>query len=505
MASVYDQEDPSQDAAVNNVATNIFNNATGSAGGQQVQGGGMTGADQSQAVGSGGNEGSAAKQGSGQSSANSSKEVIRRNAGKAQSPIDLGEMSQGIQQSKKDLQAEADNYVTTQKANNYGVGNDTINTALNQGGDAYNQVGQRLQQARPEYQQFAQKTNTDYTSKLNDVSDAGLRNYFKQAGGPMSTAGEAAFDTMLLGKNNEFKKQREGVKNDALALQRDTADIHKKTDADAKAGYESGYDAETGRIKSTIQNQLDPIRQQAEAQAQAEVQRRQQMQSASLGDQYKTANYTDWLNNIGLELGQNEGEDTYLKEKVLGGLGYGQSASNGLTLAGTVAPDAAYNFINYNGTPVTANNYLDKTQAEELNRGYGLLGQASPGYSAAGPAGDAYTFNQGAAQAYLTKLLGERRASDAAEKQKSAEAESLRQLMAKSGQTEAVIREQQRKLGRLPSAEELNGLDPTAPGGSFGPAKGTAVGQAIDYGQKAGQKIGSGVSNAGEKLKKLRI
>lgn len=439
--------------AAQNVATNLFQQTTGG-GGQPVQNGAMSptgqGGDQSQAIG-GGPQNATQKAPTISNSGSSSKEVIRRNEGKAQSPYDLGEISGNIKNAKTSLQDEANNYVTTAQKTDYSAPSDQINKALTGDADAYSALGQRLTQAKPAQAAFAPTTNTDYSPKVNQLQDSSLRNYFKNSGGPMATAGDAAFDTMLLNKNKDFKQQRNTVKNEAAGLDTEAKAIKDKAATDAGVGYDQAYDTGTQKIKTDIGNAVNPIRDQAVKQAQAGEAERQKYAGMSAQDQIKnTPGYADWLRGIVGQVGGDAGQQAYLNEAVNGGLGQGQVDTNEMSLAGRVGINPAFDFIDTSQAPVTANNYLNADQARQLNSGYNLLGQRGDTYAAGGAAASPYSFNSGAAKAYLSSLIGKKSDSDAAQKSqqdafdKNAAAVNAERAAINQGKVEADEREEAR-------------------------------------------------------------
>lgn len=445
------QED---DPTVQNISTNLFNQTAGQGGGQPVQNGAMSptgqGGDQSQSI-QGGPQ-ATQKAPAVSNSASSSKEVLRRNEGKSQSPYNLNDLSGNIKNAKTSLQDEANNYVSTQQKADYSVPSDQINKALTGDKEAYQTLGTRLTQAKPAQTAFAPNTTTDYESKAKELSDASLRNYFKSTGGPMATAGESAFDTMLLNKNKEFKAQRDAVTNEASGLTRDAQAIKDKAAADAKVGYDAAYDKGTQNIKDTIGGVINPIRDQANAKAQAAEAERQKYAGMSAQDQIKnTPGYADWLRHIVGDVGGDAGQQTYLNDVVNGGLGQGQVDTNEMSLAGRVGINPAMNFIRTSQAPVTANNFLTPEQAMELNGGYNLLGQNGSQFSAGGAAESPYSFNPDAAKAYLSNLIGKKFEADTTQKadqtafdQNSKKVDENRAAINR-GEQEAIEREEERK------------------------------------------------------------
>ena len=405
MAYVINNDD---DQNAQNVATNIFQNTTGAQnqGGQGQQQGGQSqapaGGDQSTSIAQGSQTQSKAPAVS--NSASSSKEVLRRNEGKIQSPVDVGGLRQNMATAKQNLQNEADSYVSgqAQKVAQNSVDQAGIQGALKGDDTAWQKTQQRLTQAQPQYENFAQKTNTVFQSKVNELGDSQLRNYFKQAGGPQATQGDAAFDAMLLGKNKQFKQDRAQAMLDSQILANQTKDIRDKTDTNAKAAYGSAYQADTDRIRNAIQSQIDPVRAEAEAKATAENAKRQALASRSTKDAVGDQGYKDWLTGIANEVGGNGDEDASLRAQIEGRLsgGYGDQ---GYTDA---------NFINYNQAPLSAGNFLDQSQAGMLNRGQALLGTGGQSYASLGAAPEAYKYNADAAKAFLSGRLGDIRAAN---------------------------------------------------------------------------------------------
>jgi hypothetical protein len=421
MAYVQSSEDEDQNAA--NVATNIFQNATGAGQPQGAQTGmpQTSGGDQSMGI-SGGGASQQPKAPQPSNSASSSKEVIRRNQGKIKSPYDLGEMSTNIAKAQGDLQAEANKYIDTAKTTNRGVADDAIMRAIREGGDPYSTVSTRLTQARPDLDAFKPQTNVDYGSKVKELEDSSLRDYFKRSSGPMGTAGEAAFDTMLLNKNKEFKQERAKVKNEATGLDQKVKEISEKTAKDAGLGYQQAYDTETGRIKDTIRGQIDPIRAQAQARAEETNRARQNILdaqkqgSSQLVKAVGEGAYTDWIRNIANQLGGNTEEDYFLNNYVLNADPTRQNYQDSPI-------SSRAHFVDVNPNMAQAGNFLSGSQADMINRGSNLLGQAGQSYTAMGDPGSAYSFNKGAAEAYLKGELNKMRADKEAQATRAREAE----------------------------------------------------------------------------------
>lgn len=404
MAYIANQDEEENEAQ--NVATNIFqtNTAQQQANATPVQAGAPPSGDQSTAISSGGGAAGGQKAPLNMDSASSSKEVIRRNAGKMASPIDIGQTRQGISQAKTDLQNEANSYVANQKNNVGALDDNVIKKAVEVGDEGeLGKVRQRLTQA-PQYKNFTQTTNTDYSSKINDLSDTNLRNYFKMQGGPRATSGEAAFDALLLNKNKQFKQDRAAAQLDAANLDRDVKEIRGKVDTNAKAAYDQAFGAETNRIKDSIRSQVSPVVQRAEEQAAAEMARRQEMAKKDPKSLLQNLpGYQAWLTDIAEKVGDSGDEDRFLSQRVSQGLG-----NNPVGMNFTDFPK--YNFVDFNQTPVSASNYLDENQVGMIQRGRGLLGEGGPMYSAAGPVGDPYSFNEDAARAFLAEQASKYRA-----------------------------------------------------------------------------------------------
>lgn len=401
MAYIANQDEDQQ--AAQNVATNIFQSTQG----QQQQAPGPQaivptgGGDQSTAISSGNGSGTQQKAPQMSNSASSSKEVVRRNENKAMSPINIGQTRQNITQAQTDLQNEANNFVAGQKDKVGAVSDDVIKNAIQKGGEDYSKLGQRLTQA-PKYENFNQQTNTDYSSKINELSDSSLKNYFKQQGGPQATAGEAAFDAMLLNKNKQFKQDRSAAQLDAANLDRKAKEERDRADAQGRAAYEQLYGAESSRIKDAVRKQVDPIRQQAEAQAAAANAERQRMAGLSADEAIKTPGYMDWLYQAAEEA---RGQGQY------GGALAGDAEAEGAYLRDALshADSNKINFLNVNQAPVSASNFITPEQADMLRRGTGLLGDGGAIYNSSGPADPAYSFNKDAASAYIRSILDPRR------------------------------------------------------------------------------------------------
>jgi hypothetical protein len=247
------EEDPKK------VSTNIF--APEESQGTNVQGGG----DQPQAktntegtIGSSGqgsgtasSEAKPASQAPAQSQTADAR-LMQRNKVKA-APGFATRAQDEIGAAEAGLQDEANKYVQTASAQNYGVANEDLDKAI--GGDEAAATSARnlFSGSAGQAESFVPKT--DYNIEdINDMqTDAGVENILRRESGPQYSSGEAAFDRSLLGRSNEFNQLRSLLKGkqDSLSKMADeysgpegkrkevqkTLDDRYKTAQDTARGY----------------------------------------------------------------------------------------------------------------------------------------------------------------------------------------------------------------------------------------------------------------------------
>lgn len=410
MAYVAQQNQDEDQAA--NVATNIFQSAMSMGGGGQAQQGAQTpqGAapqgDQSQAVGTGGGEVSknaAARP----MTASSSKEVIRRNTGRQGSPVDLGKIRGDIGAAKPAFQEEANNYVANQRGRTDAVSDDVIKTALSKGGKDYQSVGQRLTKANPGTEEFKPETNVDFSSQLGDIEDSSLRRTFKRMGGPEATAGDGAFDTLLLSKTPGFNQQRSDVRRSATELDADAKKIRETATKDAVEGQKKAYEDETARVRKLIEDSIGGIKGEASKKEAAEEARRKAELKKALefgGEASyfgRDKTYQDTLNELVRQIaGGDAGLEKDLAYNVRGG---------GVPVFGSMGP-----------ADVNWTDYINADQAAMYGRGQGLLGG---GGAVVAPTkqGSFIDIDRGAMEAFVAQKAADLRAERAAEAQRREE------------------------------------------------------------------------------------
>lgn len=486
MAYIF-SDDQNGDAA-NNVATNIFQaNAGGTSNNPPDQNGSpkpVGSGDQSAAVSTGGNGqgGGQQQQQQASNSASTSKEAIRRNEGKTQSPINIGNLQGEMTTAKAAVQKEADNYVGNQKSSGQDYDDASINKALSGDDDTtLKGLGTRLHSATPQYAAFNPTTDTDFSKKLNDLSDTNMRNYFKNANGPATTQGDAAFDTMLLNKNNQFKQDRSQAMQQAQGLTADINNIKADTDTKGQAALSKSWDDAGTHIKSSVQAILDGIKNPAEKQAAEAEALRQKWQNMSPAERAQNAQgYAAWNNGIVDQVGTNQAQRDFLRGFSSGG-GMTQAMDpNSLSFSRGLVNDPT-NFVDVSGTPVNVNNFLSPEQAAELNRGYDLIDGRHTSYAAGGPAAAPYSLNTGAAKAHLYKILGDQTAAEqsvAQYQKEQSDAEAERQAAIARGDQEAA----DRAKARQEENRKRNAI--TAAGQDALPASGGATGKAVGEAQK---------------------
>ena len=206
------------------------------------------------------------------------KSILKSNAGRTASPINLGQVQDRISGASSGLKKEADDYVagaaapysltgvpTQQHITDYAKSGSTQKKGLKpypgSGPAAYNYSKYSTAQAPApmDWLQMATtapmapspinfKTNTN----IEDVdllgSDAGIRQLFKRGGGARYTPGMAALDTSILRGSGDFTTQAADVLGSYGALQKEKTDIG---DNAQKAGHAAAGAAQ-GQFRSKV-------------------------------------------------------------------------------------------------------------------------------------------------------------------------------------------------------------------------------------------------------------
>ncbi len=196
--------------------------------------------------------------------------VMERNAGRSQAPTDLSRINQQIGSSRQNLQNEANAYVQGADDETENISNDTIRSGLQaraQGQpktdkDKWIDFFQQGTAGRVKGPEF--KTDTTDVKDVNLLKDdAGIRQLFQRRQDPEGTLGEAALDTALLRKNQDFNIARDAAVTDYEALQKEKQALGLTAQEKAQAVADKGLVDFKGRVGGIGQDLLRGIDQQA--------------------------------------------------------------------------------------------------------------------------------------------------------------------------------------------------------------------------------------------------
>ncbi len=271
MAYVFDQTNNQLDNSQGDGKQNIFQNTGPSdqnqAAGQNPQGQDVktstegsldttksTGGSSTPTAGGGG--------GAGQSGATGGQrqDVFNKQAQEIKTPGALGNVQSNVAKANSDLQNEANTYEQSAGAKDYtgGVNAGDITNAIVQGSnDAYSKVAGVLNQANPNVEGFAPKT--DYRTADSDVrnlnTQAGLQDLMKKEQGAYYTPQEAAFDARLLGKNTGFQQTNQALQAQNKQLQDYATSLYDPT-AGAQAVAQQNANNAWAQQKQGLQGQV---------------------------------------------------------------------------------------------------------------------------------------------------------------------------------------------------------------------------------------------------------
>jgi len=207
-------------------------------------------------IGAGGQAGGAPKaptQAVSAPTAGGKRAIMQRNEGKSQAPADLQKMNTAVSGAKQSLQQEANAYVDSAD-DNYEMSDDQIKANVQgyaKGGVSPDKAAwlSYFQQGTPELAQpFKQQTNT----KVEDVdllkNDSGIRELYRRGQDAEGTMGEAALDTALLRKNQDFNVKRdETVRN-----YKDLKEGEKEVNASARQKAQDKINASATDYKNRV-------------------------------------------------------------------------------------------------------------------------------------------------------------------------------------------------------------------------------------------------------------
>lgn len=239
---------------------------------------GLTGQDGGQAPAPGGNavlsdaEGDISGAGGGQGApkpvaqaataptAGGKRAIMQRNEGKSQAPADLQKMNDSISGAKQSLQNEANSYVD-RADDNYEMSDDQIKANV----QGYAKGGMSPDKAAwlnyfnsaPEMAQpFKQETNT----KVEDVdllkNDSGIRELYRRGQDAEGTMGEAALDTALLRKNQDFNVKRDETVRSYRDLKEGEKEINSKARDEAQKRVNESAESYKNRVGKTAEGML---------------------------------------------------------------------------------------------------------------------------------------------------------------------------------------------------------------------------------------------------------
>ena len=403
MAYINSQGMQDEDEQVGLVGTNIFQNTM--AGGQPSPSqNALTAPDQSQPITP--QAPGSASAGAGQPrqvQGGTAGQAFKRNVGKNQSTLDADGIAGRIGQSRTDYGNAADDYMAKiGNAANYTVGGDDVTGALDGDVEKSEKVKKRLNQAPDALEEFKPEINTDYGADENKFTFGGLKQNYREQGGPMGTRGEAGFDASLLQQDVGFQQDRAQVRQ----ANQDLRNVVKEKDdfrgLNAQKNYQAAWDQGSKDSRSLVQKAIDDIVGKAEGQRLAEQQKR---------DAYMSQYVDSTGNTYGLPpevRAQVEAElraladSEFKKEASFAG---GQQRLDG-ALANLSNQDMIdYDqFVRFNG-PVSMENFLSQQDADKANRGAGLLGQGGGYVSSFGQQAPQYQVNSSAMRAALRQLL----------------------------------------------------------------------------------------------------
>jgi hypothetical protein len=165
-----------------------------------------------------------------------------------------GQYQSQIGKINTDLQKEADTYTAdaTKLGTMGNVDQATLDKAILGDASAGGQVTSRLRQQAPTVGDFKSAANTNIgdLSALN--STAGLSSLLSRNASADYSSGMAGLDSMLLGQNKDFIRERQGLSQTQNLLRDKAADTTGELKAKAQAAANQGYTQGTGLINDYL-------------------------------------------------------------------------------------------------------------------------------------------------------------------------------------------------------------------------------------------------------------
>lgn len=289
---------------------------------------------------------------------------------------------------KQNLQNEANQYVqgAQTKAQSYNVDQGQLDKAIGGDAEALSKSASRLSQQQADaLDPYQQKVNPQIGDISKIGNDAGLQQFLKQRGGETYTGGMAALDQMLLSKDKNFQKQREGLAGTQAQLMDEAKKSRTSAEQQAKDINEKAFSESTGKAKDYLGSRAaaEDAREAQEI-AQERAAREQLRQQAA------------------------SGQNAYLtqqQQKTRQGLEESAKAfSPGLLQHLQKSKVSANPYYKVNDVAEGAS--IDQDEAARMNRIQSLLGTGKS-YQAGGGFGDRESFDSNAYQAALTKIANE--------------------------------------------------------------------------------------------------
>ena len=137
--------------------------------------------------------------------------VFTRQTDRQKAPKVAGQLYGQLDEAQKGLKNEADQWVQSATSQSYGVGNDALEKAI--GGDQaaatqYRDLKSKNAETVKVDKGFDPTTDYDIEGVAEFQTDEGVKRALARESGPQYTAGEGAYDLMLLNRNADFARIR---------------------------------------------------------------------------------------------------------------------------------------------------------------------------------------------------------------------------------------------------------------------------------------------------------
>lgn len=201
---------------------------------------------------------------------------------KTAQPRVVEQAGQQLSAAEKGLQDEANSYVQGYQTKDYSIGEGDIEKAIGGDADAQTKVSGRLSEAAKAVDPFDPKTDTDIEDIGALSTDAGLDSLLRRESGPQYSAGEAAFDRMLLGRNADFNiiRSQLGARQQKLSKLRDDWTGAEGKAKEAQAANDAQLKAGQDQVRGYLTTQSDTLKKQQEDDAVAENEARKALRLA---------------------------------------------------------------------------------------------------------------------------------------------------------------------------------------------------------------------------------